>query len=144
MLFSAIFKFYDKRKENVKIVTPVRMRKEFTFFTYFLVITVLGSDGLCNAPICSACAMITSSHHFCAMVEESKCCEEYNSAYQGDNKEENNLDSGVQFSALETVAICFVAIILVFLIVNSAKLCKLVSKERAFKKLECENMEIHL
>ena len=83
------------------------------------------------------------------MVEESKCCDEYNSTHHfpektEDNKDENNLDSGVQFSELEIVAICFVAIILVFLIVNSAKLCKLVSKERAFKKLECENMEIHL
>ena len=128
---------------------PVRMRKEFSFFTYFLVITVLGNDGLCNAPICSACAMITSPHHFCAMVEESQCCDEYNSAHHfpektDDNKEENRLESGMQLSLPKIVTICFVAIILVFLTVNSAKLCKLVSTERAFKKLECENMEVHL
>lgn len=128
------------------------MRKQFLIFLSFLVKAVLGSDGPCNAPICSACALMKSAHHFCAMVTDSKCCEEYNSAHhftektiqEEEKKEERNFEAGMQLSVPDIVAICVVAIILTFLTVNATKLFKLVSKERAFKKLESENMEILL
>ena len=151
-LFSAILEIYHKKKENFQ---RHKMWVQFSYFLSFLVLIVTSDKGICNAPICSACALVNSPHHFCARVEESKCCKEYNSAHHipdkslevqktKENKKEGELEEESKISISEVVAICFVAIILAFLIFNSTKLCKLVSKERAFKIMEPSNIEIHL
>ncbi|CAG5078134.1 Oidioi.mRNA.OKI2018_I69.PAR.g8910.t1.cds [Oikopleura dioica] len=119
----------------------------FRFFIIFHFSLALESHEICQENICRACALITGYHHFCMKVKESKCCDSYNAKAELNStepKKDQLFEDKMEFTNKDVIIILLGVILFVFLVVKLEKMIKKLLKNRSWKKMKFENIEIHI